>query len=105
MPKSAAAANDTPDDHASGSAPQRQQAGFRAAFDRWSGRVRARLALRRVLTGAAVGLLVGAGGAAAAWHFRQGNLRPIAAVAGIAGAAVGFGVARRRRWRDADVAL
>jgi hypothetical protein len=79
--------------------------GFRTSFKRWSRRVRARLALKHVLTGAAIGLLVGAGASAALWKTRQGPLRPSGAAGGVIGAAVGFAVARRRRWSDPDVAL
>jgi hypothetical protein len=79
--------------------------GFQSSFARWSRRVRARLALGHVLTGAAVGLLLGAGATAAAWKTRHGPLRPGGAVGGALGAAVGFAVARRRRWSDPHVAL
>lgn len=78
---------------------------FRAAFARWSRRVRRRLALRIVLTGAAAGLALGAVGAAAAWKLGRGELRPWAAAGGLLGAAAGAAVARRRRWPDASVAL
>jgi hypothetical protein len=78
---------------------------FRPLFERWARRVRARLALRDVLTGAAFGLLVGAGAAAALWQTRHGSLRPVGAAAGLLGAAAGFAVARRRRFSDGDVAL
>jgi hypothetical protein len=78
---------------------------FRLLFNRWSTRVRTRLALRHVLTGAAVGLLLGAGASAALWQTRHGALRPLGAAAGLLGAAAGFAFARRRRWGDGDVAL
>ena len=78
---------------------------FRPLFERWSGRVRARLALRHVLTGAAFGLLLGAGAAAALWRTRQPGRSLAGAAGGLLGAAVGMGVARRKRWPDADVAL
>ncbi|MBK8253442.1 MAG: hypothetical protein IPK82_12345 [Polyangiaceae bacterium] len=78
---------------------------FREAFSRWARRVRMRLSLGVVLTGVTVGLIAGAGGAAALWKLRQGTLRPWAAGAGIVGALVGAVVAQRRRWNDAEVAL
>ncbi|MEO7328961.1 MAG: hypothetical protein ABI193_10305 [Minicystis sp.] len=78
---------------------------FRAGFQRWSRRVRSRLALSRVLTGAAIGLLIGAGVSAAAWQTRHGSLRPSGAAAGLLGAAVGLFVARKKRWSDPHVAL
>jgi hypothetical protein len=78
---------------------------FRAAFNRWSRRVRARLALDMVLTGAAAGMVVGAGACAAAWQTRHGDLRPFTAAGGLLGAAVGAVVARRRRLSDPEVAL
>jgi len=78
---------------------------FRDTFTRWAGRVRRRLALERVLTGAAVGLAVGAAASAAAWQTRHGALRPWMAAGGALGAVVGAGVARRRRWKDGEVAL
>jgi hypothetical protein len=80
-------------------------AAFRPLFDRWSRRVRAQLALRHVIGGAAVGLLVGAGASAALWQTRHGALRPAGVAVGLLGAAAGLGLARRRRWADADVAL
>lgn len=78
---------------------------FRSLFDRWSRRVRARLALRHVLGGAAVGLVIGAAGSAAAWQSRHGALRPLGALGGVLGGVAGYAMARRRRWHDADVAL
>ncbi|WP_437588179.1 hypothetical protein [Sorangium sp. So ce1000] len=78
---------------------------FSAAFARWSRRVRRRLALDLVLTGAAAGMMLGAAGAAAAWHMRHGALRPWMAAGGLLGAAAGAAVARRRQWSDPNVAL
>ncbi|XXX75128.1 hypothetical protein WMF30_46480 [Sorangium sp. So ce134] len=84
-------------------APPRRR--FSAAFARWSRRVRRRLALELILTGAAAGLMLGAAGAAAAWQARHGALRPWMAGGGLLGAAAGAAAARRRRWSDPDVAL
>jgi hypothetical protein len=78
---------------------------FRAAFSRWAGRVRARLAAHFVLTGAAVGLALGAVASGAAWYFRFGSARPAGAALGVLGAAVGLFVARRRRFSDVETAL
>ncbi|WP_437956490.1 hypothetical protein WME76_34540 [Sorangium sp. So ce119] len=78
---------------------------FSAAFARWSRRVRWRLALELILTGAAAGMVLGAAGAAAAWQARHGALRPWMAAGGLLGAAAGAAAARRRRWSDPNVAL
>lgn len=78
---------------------------FQDAFSKWAGRVRTRLALGLVLTGAAVGLAAGAGAAAAAWKLRQGPVRPWTAAGGLIGAAAGAVIARRRRLSDTEVAL
>ena len=78
---------------------------FHRAFERWARRVRARLVARRVLTGAAVGILAGGALAAGLWWLREGSLRPWAAVLGLAGAVAGLVYAMRRRWSDSDVAL
>jgi hypothetical protein len=86
-------------------APAASTSGFRSSFARWSRRVRARLALRHVLTGAAIGLVVGTGATAAAWTTRHGSLRPGGAIGGLLGAAAGYAIARRRRWSDPHVAL
>ncbi len=67
--------------------------------------MRRRLAVERMLSGAAIGLVLGAGAAAAAWQTRHGALRPWMAAGGALGAAAGAIVARRRRWRDEEVAL
>jgi hypothetical protein len=78
---------------------------FGPLFARWSRRVRARLALRHVLGGAALGLVLGAGASAALWKTRHGALRPAGAALGVLGAAAGAAMARRKRWADGDVAL
>src|SRR5689334_15986364 len=78
---------------------------FRDVFRRFSGRVRRRLALERVLTGAALGLVLGAAASAAAWQTRHGALRPWMATGGALAAAAGALIARRERWNDGEVAL
>src|SRR5262249_2266101 len=78
---------------------------FRPLFERWAGRVRARLALGPVIGGAALGLLLGAGVSAMLWQTRHGALRPGGGVAGLVGAGAGFAVPRRRRWDAPHVAL
>jgi len=78
---------------------------FREAFSKWATRVRRRLSMGVILTGAAAGMAIGAGGAAAAWKLRQGPLRPWTAAIGLAGAAVGAAIARKRRLGDTEVAL
>jgi hypothetical protein len=78
---------------------------FRDVFRRFSGRVRRRLALERMLTGAALGLVLGTAASAAAWQTRHGALRPWMATGGAVGAAVGAIIARRKRWNDSEVAL
>ena len=50
---------------------------FRPLFERWSRRVRVELALRHVASGAALGLLLGAGASLALWQTRHGALRPV----------------------------
>ncbi len=86
-------------------APNASEAGFRRNFERWARRVRARLLLRRTLTGAALGLVAGGGAAALLWWLRLGMLRPWAAALGVVGALIGIAVALRHRWSDSDVAL
>jgi hypothetical protein len=78
---------------------------FRPLFARWARRVRAQLALRKVLTLTTAGLVIGAFASGALWKMRHGALRPLGAVAGVLGAAAGLALARRRRWGDAHVAL
>jgi hypothetical protein len=78
---------------------------FHPLFERWARRVRARLALRHALTGAAIGLLLAMIPAAVAWKTRHGALRFAAPAIGLVGAGVGLAIARRKRWSDSDVAL
>lgn len=78
---------------------------FAPLFRRWARRVRARLALRHALTGAALGLALAMVPAALAWRTRHGALRLVAPVVGALGAVVGLARARRARWSDTDVAL
>lgn len=82
-----------------------QRAELGTAFRPWSRAVRARRALRSVCTGASLGLALGAVAALGLHLARIGPGRPFAALAGVAGAAVGLAFARRRRWSDGDVAL
>ena len=74
-------------------------------FAPWAKRVRARLAARRILAGAALGLLAGVGVAALCWWARLGALRPWAASLGLLGAVLGAWAAKRKRWSDEAVAL
>lgn len=78
---------------------------FRAAFSPWAARVRRRLAARTALTGAAIGLVVGAGASAVLWWQRLGDLRPAPVALGVVGAAAGVVLARRRALSDDAVAL
>jgi len=75
------------------------------AFSRWALRVRARRLTRRVLSGVALGLLIGGGLAAVLWWQRQGQLRPWSAALGLVGGLGGLVVGLIRRWSDVDVAL
>src|SRR5512140_784541 len=52
---------------------------FEPLFDRWASRVRRRLALRHLLTGAALGAVLALVPAGIAWKMRHGKLRPYAA--------------------------
>jgi hypothetical protein len=61
--------------------------------------------MRRVLGGAAIGLIVGVGASAGLWRARQGLRWPAGVAGGVVGAMAGLAAARRRRWADADVAL
>jgi hypothetical protein len=78
---------------------------FTAAFLARSGRVRRRLLARRVLTGFALGSLASAVLAAVGWWLRLGELRIWAGSLALAGAVIGYVLARRKRWSDSDVAL
>lgn len=78
---------------------------FQPLFDRWAGRVRRRLLVRRVLTGLALGLALAVVPAVVAWRTRHGALRPVCVALGVVGAAAGALIARRKRWSDVDVAL
>jgi hypothetical protein len=75
------------------------------AFERAARRVRGRLWLRRVLSGAALGLCAGGLAAGALWWLRQAELRPYAGALGLLGAGVGALLAARKRWSDEHVAL
>jgi hypothetical protein len=78
---------------------------FERSFRRWAARVRTRQLLQVTLTGAAVGLLLGAATATVLWKIRQGPWRPVASALGLVGAATGAFIARRRRFDDEAVAL
>ncbi len=71
----------------------------------FAARVHRRHALRQALTGAGLGLALGALGALGLWAVRLGELRPFAAGLGVLGAAAGALWAGRRRWSNSDVAL
>ncbi len=78
---------------------------FRTLFERWARPIRARLALRHVFTGVALGLLLATLPATAAWRTRHGSWRAYAGALGAIGLVGGWLAARRRRWSDTDVAL
>jgi hypothetical protein len=81
------------------------QSDFQRGFGALARRVHRRHALRRALTGAGLGLALGALAALGLWALRLGELRPFAAALGVLGAAAGAYVAARRRWSESDVAL
>ena len=58
-----------------------------------------------MLTGAGVGLTLGALAALGMWALRWGEWRPFAASFGALGAVVGAALARRKRWSEIDLAL
>jgi hypothetical protein len=78
---------------------------FAPRFERWAGRIRARLAVRHALLGLTAGLALSALACGAAWWLGAGMPRSGLIVLVAFGAAGGLGLARRRRWSDADVAL
>ena len=78
---------------------------FQRSFLVLAARVRRHQALRQALTGAGLGLTLGALGALGLWALRLGELRPFAAGLGALGAAAGALWAGRRRWSDQDIAL
>jgi hypothetical protein len=81
------------------------QSEFRRAFSSFAQRVHRRQALRQALTGAGLGLALGALAALGLWALRLGEWRPFAASFGGLGAAAGGIAASRRRWSESDVAL
>jgi len=81
------------------------QSKFRPAFLRHAQRVHRRHAGRLALSGAGIGLALGALGALGLWALRLGELRPFAAGLGALGAAAGAWLANRRRWSESNVAL
>ena len=81
------------------------QSDFRRAFHGLAKGVHRRHAGRLALTGAAVGLSLGALGALGLWALRWGEWRPFAAGLGALGAVIGANLAARRRWSESDVAL
>jgi len=81
------------------------QSDFRRAFHGLAKRVHRRQAGRLALTGASLGLCLGACGALGLWALRWGEWRPFAAGLGALGAALGATLAQRQRWSESDVAL
>ena len=81
------------------------QSDFRSAFQRLAQRVHRRHAGRLALTGAGVGLSLGALGALGLWALRWGEWRPMSAGLGALGALVGAALASRQRWSESDIAL
>jgi hypothetical protein len=79
--------------------------GFGRLFARAARRVRLRLALRHMLTGAALGLALATLLALLGWRTRHAGLRAMAPLVGGVGVFAGAVVSRRRRWSDTDVAL
>lgn len=83
-----------------------ESSNFKARFGRFAGRVRRRLWLRHVLSGACAGALAGVPVAAGLWWLRLPEFRVHAfAAATLLGALAGAIVAARRRMDDGAVAL
>ncbi len=78
---------------------------FQSAFQSLAKRVHRRHAGRFALTGAGVGLALGALGALGLWALRWGEWRPLSLGLGALGAVVGVMIERRRRWSESDLAL
>jgi len=78
---------------------------FRKAFQSLAKRVHRRHAGRLALTGASLGLSLGALAALGLWALRWGEWRPLSAGLGALGAILGATLARRKRWSETDVAL
>ena len=81
------------------------QSDFRKAFQSLAKRVHRRHAGRLALTGASLGLSLGALAALGLWALRWGEWRPLSAGLGALGAIVGATLAHRKRWSETDVAL
>jgi hypothetical protein len=79
--------------------------GFTGSFASWSKRVRARLWVRRTLTGTTLGACAAAVCAGALWWFGHADLRLVALTLVGAGAVAGAVSGFRRRLSDADLAL
>lgn len=78
---------------------------FARSFARRARALRARQATSFILSGAALGAVVGAAWALGSFHFALSPLRPLAGLWILIGALGGFLMARHRRWSDTDVAL
>jgi hypothetical protein len=81
------------------------QSDFRKAFQSLAKRVHRRHAGRLALTGASLGLSLGALAALGLWALRWGEWRPLSAGLGALGAIAGATLAHRKRWSETDVAL
>ncbi len=86
-------------------ATQAKSTPFHTHFKKLASKIRRRLALDTILTGAAVGMVIGAAACAAAWKLRLGDVRPFTAAASLIGAGTGLLIARRKRLKDNEIAL